>query len=61
MLTDKSTIGIGLMVQSTMSVELRGPITVKLLVRLPMALTLTRIMIVALDLAGMSVKIQVTL
>ena len=60
MLTDKSTIGIGVIVQLTMSVELRGPLTVKLLVKLPIALTLTKITIVALDLAEILVKAQVT-
>ena len=58
MLTDKSTSGIGLMVQFTLSVAPNGPTTVKLLVKLPTALTLTLMTIVALDLAGISVKTQ---
>ena len=56
MFTDKSTIGIGLIVQFTISVVPRGPITVRLFVKLPKALTLTLIIIVALDFAGMLVN-----
>ena len=58
MFTAKSTIGIASIVQSTMSLAPNGPTTVKLLVKLPTALTLTLMTIVALDLAGISVKTQ---
>ena len=58
-LTDKSTIGIGLIVQLTISLAPLGPTTVKLLVNSTMSLTLTLMTIVAVVLPGMFVKIQV--
>ena len=56
--TDKSTIGTGVIVQSTIVSLPLGPTTVKLLVKLPKSLTLTLTVITALPLVTL-VKTQV--
>ena len=59
MLTDKSTIGIGSIVQFTVLLLPFGPIIVRLLVKLPTAFTLTLIVIVAFP-VEILVNFQVT-
>ena len=58
-LTEISTIGLGLIVQFTVLLLPLGPMTVRLLVKLPIAFTLTLIVIVAF-LVEILVNFQVT-